>query len=115
MAEQTETTIRFTDEKALKASKILSHTLSRDILEVLSQRNAHINDIAHLTNNHPTTVNRHVRQLEKLGIIKGELTQEDCPTICKRYSLKYKCFKVEFKFCTDGKKEPPTLEIGACC
>lgn len=110
-----EATIRFTDDKAMEASKILSHPLSKDILEVLTESSAHINHIAQATKNHPTTVNRHVRQLEKLGIITGELTQEDCPTICKKYSLKYKCFKVEFKFCTDGKKEPPTLEIGACC
>ncbi|NOZ77519.1 MAG: winged helix-turn-helix transcriptional regulator [Euryarchaeota archaeon] len=110
-----EDTITFTDDMALKASKILSHPLSKEILDVLTEKSAHINEIASATKNHPTTVNRHIRQLEQLGIIQGELTQEDCPTICKRYSLKYDCFKVEFRFCAGGKKEPPILDIGACC
>jgi DNA-binding MarR family transcriptional regulator len=107
--------IRFTDDRALEASKILSHPLSREIIEVLSTRDAHINEIASLTNNHPATVNRHIRRLEKLGIVKSELTQEDCPTICKRYSLRFKCFKVEYVFCSDKKRRPPIMEIEACC
>lgn len=89
--------------------------MSKEIIEALMKKDAHINEIASMINNHPTTVNRHIRQLESLGIVEGRLTQEDCPTICKRYSLKFKCFKVEYTFCSDDRKNPPTVEIEACC
>jgi hypothetical protein len=56
---KSETLMRFKGDKATKAAKILSHPLSRDIIDILSTKNAHINEIAALTNNHSTTVNRH--------------------------------------------------------
>jgi DNA-binding transcriptional ArsR family regulator len=103
----------FRGEEAGVASKILSHPLSRQIMDALGSENLHVNRIAEETRNHPATIHRHLKLLEKIGMVKSEITQEDCPTICKRYSLRYRCFKVEHIFCEDG---PETeVRIDTCC
>jgi len=105
--------IVFKGEEAGVATKILSHPLSRQIMDVLGTGHMHINKIAEETNNHPATIHRHLKQLEKIGMVRSEITQEDCPTICKRYYLKYRCFRVEHIFCHS--EYETQVRIDTCC